>query len=148
MCSERQHLIHRYDAWQKLRETAIRNAGDMKVPESVMDTSYPPPPPADDPDVKQDPNTRPVMSTVLMIGMPKGKLEWERAIQFALDCRSILYQFGVQQVEVQIRDGAYQEQATITQMEARIDLPKDFFRRNESSNPALAIVFGTSRHLS
>jgi len=49
---ERQHLQQRYEGWQKLREAAIQNCTSPDtLPASVLDTSYPPPPPQDDPDV-------------------------------------------------------------------------------------------------
>ncbi|GJJ12086.1 hypothetical protein Clacol_006327 [Clathrus columnatus] len=46
---ERQRLIQRYEGWQKLREAALKNAGDAAPPE--IRTEYPPPPPADDEDI-------------------------------------------------------------------------------------------------
>lgn len=46
---ERQRLVERYDGWQKMRETALKNAGD-NAPEEVA-SEYPPPPPEDEEDL-------------------------------------------------------------------------------------------------
>jgi serine/threonine-protein phosphatase 2A regulatory subunit B' len=46
---ERQRLIERYEGWQKMREVALKNAGDS-APEELT-TEYPPPPPEDEEDL-------------------------------------------------------------------------------------------------
>ncbi|KAF8522227.1 protein phosphatase 2A regulatory B subunit [Hysterangium stoloniferum] len=46
---ERQKLVERYENWQKMREAALKNAGET-APEDVK-TEYPPPPPIDDEDL-------------------------------------------------------------------------------------------------
>jgi len=52
---EREHLTRRFDQWQRMREQAMETAGRLKTkcPESVMDASYPPPPPTEDPDISE-----------------------------------------------------------------------------------------------
>ncbi|KIK59752.1 hypothetical protein GYMLUDRAFT_59886 [Collybiopsis luxurians FD-317 M1] len=41
---EQEHAVSRYDAWQKMREEALRNAGG-KLPEGYVEVPYPSPPP-------------------------------------------------------------------------------------------------------
>jgi len=49
--SEHQCLVNRYERWQQLKETAIRNAGG-KLPSIVENTQYPePPPPLDESEI-------------------------------------------------------------------------------------------------
>ncbi|KAH7103940.1 protein phosphatase 2A regulatory B subunit [Auriculariales sp. MPI-PUGE-AT-0066] len=52
---EREVLTRRFDNWQRMRETAIDNAGKLQAncPDSVMDASFPPPPPTEDPDISE-----------------------------------------------------------------------------------------------
>jgi serine/threonine-protein phosphatase 2A regulatory subunit B' len=52
---EREVLTRRYDHWQRMREDAIENASRIKAtcPESVLDASFPPPPPTEDPDISE-----------------------------------------------------------------------------------------------
>jgi serine/threonine-protein phosphatase 2A regulatory subunit B' len=46
---ERQKLVERYESWQKMREAALKNAGES-APEDVK-AEYPPLPPIDDEDL-------------------------------------------------------------------------------------------------
>lgn len=46
---ERQRLVERYEGWQKMREIALKNAGDT-APEELS-AEYPPPPPEEDEDL-------------------------------------------------------------------------------------------------
>jgi serine/threonine-protein phosphatase 2A regulatory subunit B' len=52
---ERAQLTQRYDNWQRMREAAIETASRIKAkcPDSVLDASYPPPPPTEDPDISE-----------------------------------------------------------------------------------------------
>jgi len=48
------HAVHKYDAWQKMREIAVRNAPGGKLPTGFHDVPHalpPPPPTADDTDI-------------------------------------------------------------------------------------------------
>lgn len=50
---EQQHAVGRYDAWEKMRTTALRNTGG-KLPDGYMEIPYPlppPPPSAEDVDI-------------------------------------------------------------------------------------------------
>ncbi|KAF8580900.1 protein phosphatase 2A regulatory B subunit, partial [Ramaria rubella] len=46
---ERQRLVERYEGWQRMREVALKNAGDT-APAGVI-AEYPPPPPAEEEDI-------------------------------------------------------------------------------------------------
>jgi serine/threonine-protein phosphatase 2A regulatory subunit B' len=52
--SEQQRAVERYEQWQKLRESAIRNAPHGKMPQGYIEIEHAPPPPApsvDDTDI-------------------------------------------------------------------------------------------------
>ncbi|KAK7043605.1 Hsp70 chaperone [Paramarasmius palmivorus] len=42
---EQQEAVRKYEAWQKMRETALKNAPDGKLPEGYHEVPHPPPPP-------------------------------------------------------------------------------------------------------
>jgi serine/threonine-protein phosphatase 2A regulatory subunit B' len=42
---EQQHAVHRYEAWQKMREIALQNAPGGKMPEGYVEIPHAPPPP-------------------------------------------------------------------------------------------------------
>ncbi|KAJ8700233.1 serine/threonine-protein phosphatase 2A 56 kDa regulatory subunit delta isoform, variant 2 [Pleurotus ostreatus] len=51
---EQQSAVHRYEAWQKLREVALQKAPGGRLPEGYVEIPHPPPPPpppADDMDI-------------------------------------------------------------------------------------------------
>ncbi|KAJ7452497.1 protein phosphatase PP2A0 B subunit gamma isoform [Mycena galericulata] len=51
---EQEHAVHRYNAWQKMREVALQNAPGGKLPLGYVEIPHPPPPPpptADDTDI-------------------------------------------------------------------------------------------------
>jgi hypothetical protein len=82
---------------------------------------------------------RSTMSTVLMIGVPKDKINWEKAVVFALDCRKALREHGINDLEVEIRDGSYQEQAACAELEAQINMVEPSFRKtNNKTLPMLS----------
>jgi serine/threonine-protein phosphatase 2A regulatory subunit B' len=45
MCSEQEHAVSQYTAWQKLREKALQNAPGGKMPEGYIEPYRAPPPP-------------------------------------------------------------------------------------------------------
>lgn len=49
LCRERQRLLDRYEGWQKMREVALKNAGDGAPVE--VKAEYPPPPPVEEEDL-------------------------------------------------------------------------------------------------
>lgn len=74
-----------------------------------------------------------------MIGVPKDKLNWEKAVVFALECRKALCEHGINDLEVEIRDGSYQEQAACAELEAQINMVEPSFRKtNNKTLPMLS----------
>ncbi|KAJ7273640.1 armadillo-type protein [Mycena haematopus] len=50
---DQEHAVHRYNAWQKMREIALQNAPNGQLPSGFHEVPHspPPPPPADDTDI-------------------------------------------------------------------------------------------------
>ncbi|CAK5264240.1 unnamed protein product, partial [Mycena citricolor] len=48
---EQEHAVQRYNAWQKMREIAIQNAPEGKLPAGYVEIQRPPPPTAEDIDI-------------------------------------------------------------------------------------------------
>ncbi|KAI0874956.1 hypothetical protein GGS24DRAFT_516147 [Hypoxylon argillaceum] len=63
----------------------------------------------------------PEVPTVLLIAVEPGSLEWEEGITVALECRGILQNFQIFDVEVEICEAMYKDQGASTELEAAID---------------------------
>lgn len=63
----------------------------------------------------------PEVPTVLHIAVEPGSLEWEEGITVALECRGILQNFQIFDVEVEICEAMYKDQGASTELEAAID---------------------------
>ena len=62
---EQRAAVQRYEAWQKLRDIAVKNAGG-KLPEGYKDIPHPPPPPppqAEGPPQDQGTGNRPLSTS-------------------------------------------------------------------------------------
>ncbi|KAI0485359.1 hypothetical protein F4859DRAFT_470722 [Xylaria cf. heliscus] len=61
---------------------------------------------------------RSTAATILLVAVKPGSLEWEDGIKIALDCRDVMRKFMIFDVEVEIMEGEYTQQAASTQLEA------------------------------
>ncbi|KAF2995435.1 hypothetical protein E8E14_002992 [Neopestalotiopsis sp. 37M] len=61
------------------------------------------------------------LSTVLLIAVEKGSLEWQQGIQIALECRTLLKSYGIDNIEVEICEGSHSRQVACTRLETQIE---------------------------
>lgn len=69
--------------------------------------------------------------TILLIAVEEDSLQWEQGLPIALECRKILRDFKIADVEVEIREGKYAHCAASAELERQID-PK--YWANEKTN--------------
>ncbi|POS69320.1 hypothetical protein DHEL01_v212286 [Diaporthe helianthi] len=59
--------------------------------------------------------------TVLLVAVERDSLQWEEGVTIALECRRILQEFKIANVEVEIREGKYAPTAASAEFESQID---------------------------
>lgn len=59
--------------------------------------------------------------TVLLIAVERDSLQWEEGVAIALECRRILQQFKIANIEVEIREGKYAPLAASVEFESQIN---------------------------
>ncbi|KAI1765222.1 hypothetical protein GGR53DRAFT_465567 [Hypoxylon sp. FL1150] len=59
--------------------------------------------------------------TILLIAVENDSLQWDKGISIALKCRTILRDFKIADVEVEIREGKYTPCAAFAELERQID---------------------------
>ncbi|KAL1857559.1 hypothetical protein Daus18300_010317 [Diaporthe australafricana] len=61
------------------------------------------------------------LPTILLVAVEEGSLQWEEGVTVALECRKILRDFEIANVEVEIREGTYAPCAATAEFERQID---------------------------
>ncbi|KAI7781146.1 hypothetical protein LA080_015150 [Diaporthe eres] len=61
------------------------------------------------------------LPTVLLVAVERDSLQWEEGVAIALECRRILQEFKIANIEVEIREGKYAPSAASAEFESQID---------------------------
>ncbi|KAI6084290.1 hypothetical protein F4821DRAFT_176193 [Hypoxylon rubiginosum] len=78
--------------------------------------------------------------TILQVAVEEDSLQWDEGVAIALKCRTILRDFHIDNVEVEIREGRYVDCAASTELERQIDPKHDnpWISTNELVIPMLS----------
>ncbi|XXG94083.1 hypothetical protein Hte_000335 [Hypoxylon texense] len=75
------------------------------------------------------------LATILLIAVEEDSLQWEEGIAVALECRKILRDFKIANVEIEIREGRYSHCAASAEFERQVDPEAWACETNELSLP-------------